>query len=124
MKLRVSVAARNRPFSKAMTRIDKRFEQLYDAFQSVELDHPIHEAILVLITDDKEPGYFEEVENRDFFFQVIAGCRLRGSDDALAEDVLEILHRTVRTCPFATPDHDKFEVLFSRLRPLVLDWKP
>lgn len=120
MKLMFSVAARNRAFSKAMGRVDGRFRDLTTSFGAVALDHPIHEAILVLITDDKPPEFMQEVENRDGFFQVIVGCSWKGTDDQLAEDVFEILHRAVRTCPFAIPDHDKFEALFARFRPLVL----
>jgi hypothetical protein len=120
VKLQFSVAARNRKFSKAMDRIDPRFTALTDAFEGVELAHPIHEAILVLITDDKDSGFLEEVENNDGFFQVMAGCSLRGGDDELAEDVFEILLKAMRLCPFATPDHETFEALFERLRPTVL----
>lgn len=121
MKLLFSVAARKRPFSKAMQRIDKRLAQLCDAFQTVELDYPIHEAILILITDDKEQTFFEEVKNSDGYFQVIAGCSLRNTDDELTEDVFKILLRAVRLCPFATPDHDKFEALFERFRSSLID---
>lgn len=120
MKLQFSVAARNRKFSKAMDRIDPRFAALTDAFKSVELAHPIHEAILVLITDDKDSGFLQEIENNDGFFQVVAGCSLRGGDDELAEDVFEILQKAMRLCPFARLDHEAFEVLFERLRPTVL----
>lgn len=103
-----------------MRRVRTKLQPLLDAFEATALDHPIHEAILVGITDDKGPEFFEEVENNDGFFQVLSGCRQRDTDSELTEDVLEILHRAVRTCPFATPDHDKFEALFARFRPLVL----
>jgi hypothetical protein len=62
MKLQFSVAARSRSFSKAMTRIDNRFRHVCNEFATVELTHPIHESILVLITDDKPPGFLEEVQ--------------------------------------------------------------
>jgi hypothetical protein len=120
MQLRFSVLARNRAFSKAMLRVRTKLQPLLDAFEATVLDHPIHEAIVVGITDDKGTEFFEEVENSDGFFQVLSGCSLRGTDDELTEDVFEILHRAVRTCPFATPDHGKFEAMFARLRPLVL----
>lgn len=121
MKLQFSIAARSRLFSKAMRRIDAKLQPLVDAFEAVELEHPIHEAILVLITDDKEPDFFEEVENNDGFFQVLAGCSHRGSDDELAEDVFEILRRATMLCPFATPDHESFAVLFEQLRSSLLN---
>lgn len=120
MQLRFSVLARNRAFSKAMRRVRTKLQPLMDAFESVELEHPIHEAILVGITDDQPSEFFEEVENNDGFFQVLAGCSLRGGDDELAEDVFEIMRRATRVCPFATPDHETFQALFERLRPTVL----
>ena len=120
MQLRLSVLARNRAFSKAMRRVRTKLQPLLNAFEATVLEHTIHKAILVGITDHKGTEFFEEVENNDGFFQVLSGCSLRGTDEQLTEDVLEILHRAVRTCPFATADHGKFEAMFARLRPLVL----
>jgi len=118
--LQFSVAARDRQFSKAMRRIESRFRPLIDAFKAVTLQHPIHHAILVLITDDKEAEFLREVQNNDEFFQVLAGCSSHGSDDELTEAVFDILHRAVGLCPFATPDRQAFSSLFERLRPVIL----
>ena len=85
MQLRFSVLARNRVFSKAMRRVRTKLQPLLDAFGSIELEHSIHEAILVAITDDQPPQFFEEVENNDGFFQVLAGCSHRGGDDELVD---------------------------------------
>lgn len=120
MQLRFSVLARNRAFSKAMRRVRSNLQPLLDAFEAVELEHPIHQAILVCITDDQQPDFFEEIENNDGFFQVIAGCSLRGTSDNVAEDVFEILQRATRLCPFSIPDHETLDALFNRMKPLVL----
>lgn len=120
MQLRLSVLARSREFSKAMRRVRESLQPLLDAFEAVELDHPIHEAVLVGITDEKDAEFFEEVENDDGFFQVLAGCRPTGTDDELIEVVFGILLRAVQLCPFATPDHKKIEAFFAALRPSVL----
>ncbi len=120
MQLRFSVLARNREFSKSMQRVRTKLQPLLDAFEATILDHPIHEALLVGITDDKGSEFFEEVENNDGFFQVLSGCEQRGTDGEMTEAVLGILHRAVRLCPFATPDHEKIEEVFTRLRRLVL----
>jgi len=121
MQLRFSSAARNRAFSKAMRRIRSDFLPLLEAFQAVKLEHPIHESILVIITDDRPAQYFEEIENSDGYFQVLAGCTLRGGDEELVADVFEILRNTTRLCPFATPDQAAFEALFQRMRPLIVN---
>ena len=124
MQLQLSVLARYRLFSKAMRRTRMRLQPVMDAFENVSLEHPIHEAILVLVTDDDQPEFFQKIENKDGFFQVLAGCSLRGTDDELAEDTFEILRRATILCPFATPDREQFEALFERLRPTVLNNPP
>lgn len=118
MQLRFSVLLRDRAFSKAMRRMRPKLQPLLDAFAAAELENPIHEGILVGITDEKESGRIEEVENSDGFFQVLAGCKMRGGDAELTEDVIAILRDTVSRCPFARSDHDKLLELFDRHRPV------
>lgn len=120
MQLSFSVATRSRAFAKAMRRVRSKLQPLLDAFEATALEHPIHQAILVGITDEKGQDFFEEVKNDEGFFQVIVGCCERVTEKQLAEDVFEILLRAVRLCPFSRPDHEKFEHLFDRLRPVVL----
>jgi hypothetical protein len=120
MELRFSVMARDRRFSKALRGVRLKLQPLLDAFGRAELQHPIHKAILVGITDDKEPESLEEIENNDGFFQVVAGCLASRSESDLAEAVFSILLRAVRLCPFAKPDHEMFEELFAEMRPVVL----
>lgn len=112
MELRFSVLARDRRFAKAMRRIRPRFAQLFEAFANTELANPIHEAILVGITDDQKPPFFEEVPNRDGFFQVLAGCDMKGSDEELTKEVFEILRRAATACPFSEVDHEKTQQIF------------
>ena len=69
MQLRISVLARDRGFSKDMRSVRARLKPLLAAFEAIELDHPIHEAILVGITADKGAELFEQVENNDVFFK-------------------------------------------------------
>jgi hypothetical protein len=104
-----------------MQRVRGRFQPLLDAFGATKLQHPIHEAILVGITDDKSSEFFEEVPNRDGFFQVLAGCDWRGDDSKLIEQVFSILERAVRSCPFSNPDHATLIELFERLKPRIVD---
>lgn len=112
MKLRLSVVARDRQFSKAIRRIRPRFDQLLKDFEKVELVDPIHEAILVGITDDKTDDYFEEVSNRDGFFQIMAGCGVIGSDEELTVRVFQILQKAATACPFSKPDKLSIQHVF------------
>lgn len=120
MQFRLSVAAENRMFSKAMRRIRPRFQPLTDAFEAVEVEQPIYEAILVGVTDSRSPDFCQEIENGDGYFQMLFGCSLRDWDQELAEDVFDILLRATRLCPFANSDREVFDSLFERMRPIVL----
>lgn len=121
MQLRFSVMARDRKFSKAMRRVREKLKPLLDAFEAVKMTDPIHEAILVGITDDQPASFFDEIENNDGFFQVLAGVEYNGSDDELAEQVFEILQRASKACPFSQPDRLVFDSLFDHMRPTVLN---
>jgi hypothetical protein len=112
MELSFGALARNRSFSKAMHRIRPRFDALLEAFGRTQLVNPIHQAILVGITDDKGPEFFEEVPNRDGYFQVLAGVDLPASDSILARQVFAILRRAAQTCPFSMPDQETIQSVF------------
>jgi hypothetical protein len=117
MQLRISTMANDRKFAKAIRRVLERAQPLVDAFGQMVLEHPIHEAVLIGITDGRGRGYFEEVENRDGFFQVLAGCPYAGDDEALARDVFAIILRSVRSVPFSRPDAAKVDKLIQRTVP-------
>jgi hypothetical protein len=119
MQLRISVMARDRLFMKAMRRVRERLQPLLDAFEQVEMVNPIHQAILVGITDDKGEEFFQEVENDEGFFQVQAGCTFSKNDDRLVQSVYEILQRASKACPFSVPDREQFDRLFQDHRPTV-----
>jgi hypothetical protein len=112
MELRFSTVARDRRFSKAMRRIRPRFAPLVEAFALVDLTDSIHQAILVIVTDERGPECFEEMPNSDGFFQVMAGVRIGQSDLELTRDVFCILRRAATLCPFSKPDHETMQRLF------------
>lgn len=116
MKLLLSVLARDRQFSRSMRRVDSKLQPLFAAFESVEMIDPIHEAILVGVTDDQPAGFFQEVKNNEGFFQVLAGVRFTGADDELTEDVFDILRKASAACPFSHPDRETFDALFARMK--------
>lgn len=117
MKLRFSVAARDRFFGKAMRRIRPSLEPFFERFSEVQPIHPIHSAILVGITDEYGDGHYEEVQNDDGFYQVLTGCRDtwssgKISDEDLLEAVILKLKTAVSACPFSKPDREKFLSVF------------
>lgn len=120
MDLNIGYAARSRAFSKAMARIMPRFDPLVKAIAQTELVNPIHQAILVGVTDDKGPEFFEEVPNSDGFFQVLAGVQMPASDSILTKEVFGILRRATLACPFSKPDHQTMQMVFDTTESSVL----
>ena len=55
MRLGLSIASESRQFSRMMRRIRPRIQSLLDAFGEIELQHPIHEAILVQVVSSLPP---------------------------------------------------------------------
>jgi len=99
-----------------MRRIRPVVEERTKEFGSMTLQHPIHEGILVGITDDKKDSDWEEVPNSDGFFQILVGfdssIPLDGSADAaLVRSVLQKLSAAVRAYPFSLPDQKSMRSL-------------
>jgi hypothetical protein len=123
MYLRISVAASDRLFAKAMRRIRPRFEKLLRDFENTQFVHPIHEAILVGITNDEGESFFQEISNDQGFFQVIAGCPSGEPDDKLACAVFKGLWKAVHACPFSQTDRRSTEDLFKKYESQFRDEK-
>jgi hypothetical protein len=116
MKLALSAAAKSREFSRCFQRARKLLSTLIEQFSSVEMVSPIHESILVGLSDSLPADYFEEVQNRDGFFQVLAGVDVPITQEALVCHMLFIVERAVRRCPFASPDRQAFLQLLEEWR--------
>lgn len=109
MRLSLSVAAKSNSFSKAIRRIRPKFESLFSEFEAMKLVNPIHEAILLGITDSMGSDELEVVPNKDGFFQVICGfdvqTELSLTDDGeLEARLFKKIQNTVELCPFSQPD--------------------
>jgi hypothetical protein len=114
MKLSWSTCARSRAWSKAIRRVRPRFDSLETAFAAVGLRNPIHEVILVGITDERGEDYFEEVPNSDGYFQVLVGFNASinlavENDRQLEVAVFRQLSRAILACPFARQDQESIK---------------
>src|SRR5690349_14890904 len=117
MRLSWSIATSRRAFGKAMRRIRPTLESLAAEIEAVPIQYPIHEAVLVGITDNRDDMFFEEVPNHDGFFQVLTGfdasVDLTSQNDAnLKKMVFDKLRQAVIACPFSRPDREAFEGFF------------
>lgn len=114
MRLSLGYAVADRQLAKRVRRIRMDFDAHFDEFSATPLHHPVHEAILVGLTDAKAAGYFAVVPNKDGFFQVIAGVSPGETELELRAAVLSAMCKAILACPFATPDKEQFAVLLER----------
>ena len=114
MKLILSFSDRDRLFGKAMHRVLPAFDSLSAEFAQTKLNDSIHNSILVALTDDLEPEYFEETPNNRGNFQVLMGCPPITADRELKRAIFERLKRAVMACPFSKPDTATFERLLQK----------
>jgi len=114
MEPRLSFAARDRTIARAMRRVLPRLQPIFDGIAQVSLSNPIHSAILVGLTDERDSSYFEEVPNDDGFFQVIVGCKPQLHEAQLTRQVFDIIRRAARACPFTPVDQSSIQAVFDR----------
>jgi hypothetical protein len=108
MKLGISAAAESRNFSRKFHRARTKFGSLVEQFSQLKLINPIHDAILVGVTDSLPPSHFVEVKNTDGFFQILAGVDGELEQEKLEESIFSIIQRAIQACPFSTPDRHQF----------------
>lgn len=105
---------------KSIFRIQSRFDLLERTVTDSQFDTPSYDAVLVLISDDKPPGYYRRVKNSDRFFQVIAGIAPDLPDERLLEDVFDIIRRAVLDCPDLKARKNECEAFFDNIRPSIV----
>lgn len=116
MKISLSIAAQDRLFSKAIRKVRPNFDALFEAFSEVKITNPIHEAILIGF-DSAPADYFEVIQNRDGFFQVLAGLKSNLEQNELKVELFKIIEQAVQSCPFTNSDKKRFT-------DLLHEWKP
>ena len=114
MKISLSFAAKNPQFLKKIRRIRSDFEDFFDDFSLVDLTNPIHEAILIGVTDSRGDDFFEIIKNRDGYFQTLAGLDGFDDDAVLRKKLFLIVSKSILACPFSNPDRGKFHILLKK----------
>ncbi|MEM7316794.1 MAG: hypothetical protein AAF497_26985 [Planctomycetota bacterium] len=117
MRLGLSVASDSRQFSRMMRRIRPSVQPLIDAFAAVELRDPIHDQLLVGVTNSLLSERCDVVPNDDSCFQLLVGWPADSDlspdgDDANAATLVSILRRAAAECPFSEPDAAAIRSLF------------
>lgn len=101
-------------------RVRPAFQPFFDAFSQMALQHPIHEAILLGVTDTEPGGFFQVSPDRDGFFQVMAGLDPTDDERRVKADLLKTLEAALEACPFSRPDKAASLALLERWKPAIL----
>ena len=100
-----------------MRRIRPDVQPLIDAFAAVDLRNPIHDQLLVGVTNTLPPDCCDVVPNNDSCFQLLAGWPSDSDlspngDAANLATLVSILRRAASECPFSEPDAAAIRSLF------------
>jgi hypothetical protein len=116
MDVSLSVAARDRRFSKAMFRARGEFDFFFREFAKLKLNNPIHEALLIGVTDDIPHDLMEVVPNKDGYYQVLVGCASPMTDEERKIWLYQLLERVFAQCPFSASDKTNALALLTQWR--------
>jgi hypothetical protein len=110
VRISLSVAVTNRQFGKNVRAVRPFFVTMFEEFGAVELENPIHEAMLIAITDGEPEGSFKKIANKDGYFQILAGVKPSAEGDELKATIFSIICKAVNECPFSQPDKRAFRL--------------
>ena len=108
MQIRLSIAARNRQFSRAMRRVRPLVQAKLELIEELRLKDPTWDVVLLAITDEYDVDRLDIIPNNDDVLQIINGfpaaLDLSQSNDAnIISAVLQCVRNSVHQCRL-TPD--------------------
>lgn len=109
MDIRLSIAARNRNFSRAMRRLRPIVESALAKLRRIELEHPTWTEVLIGIADDRDAGHIETVPNNHNVLQILIGfpsdvALLPANDREILAVMLVQMCTVVRECRLTPAD--------------------
>ncbi|WP_260513741.1 hypothetical protein [Serratia fonticola] len=113
MKVSLTVAADDRKFSKAYSRIYPDLKALTTDLSGYELKHPIGERITVIVTDTEDVGYFKE-DSKDGDFTYFVGMQPISDDVLLKAKLFDVLRDVFEKVLFTIPDREQYRIIFSK----------
>ena len=117
MRLSFGCGTRHRAFGKMFRRVANELEPFIHAFGELSIDHPDYDALLIDITYDEAPNFFELVENKERYLQVLAGCRPDVTADELHHHLIATTQRIIRLCPLTSKERHRIETLILSFLP-------
>lgn len=113
MRVSLTIAADDRKFSKAFSRVYPQLNSLTADLSSCEMVHPVGERIVVIVTDTEVDGYYrEDFKDGDFTFFI--GISPIADDLFLKHKLFSILAHVFENMPFTNPDREQYRGIFSQ----------
>jgi hypothetical protein len=118
MQIQLSIAARNRQFSRAMKRVRPLVQDKLNLIEELRLKNPTWDVVLLAITDEYDFDRLEIIPNNDDVLQIINGfpsaLDLSQSNDAnICSAVLQCVRNSVHECRLTPDDYAMIEAILN-----------
>ncbi len=114
MDIRLSTAARNRAFSKSISRIRPSIELLLDNIRNCQLGNPIWSVLMLTLTDNLPPKSVNEMGTDDGMLQLSVGFHdmddwTPSNDERIRAATIDCVRIALNHCEFTPHDLGKLE---------------
>jgi hypothetical protein len=119
MQIKLSIAARNRQFSRAMHRVRPAVQATLDLIETHSLTNPTWGVVLLAITDEYDSDRLDIIPNKDDVLQIINGFPSeldlsQGNDENLRLAVLQCVRNAIAECELTPRDFAAIDAILDR----------
>ncbi|WP_204524192.1 hypothetical protein [Corticimicrobacter populi] len=114
MDFSIALVSRNRLYTRAYRRVIPDIQARINQLESVALQCPIGDTVLIMACDEEDiaPGELREMPGKDAVFQYAVGIQAYVDDATLRQDLVLILKQVCEKVPFVMPDHEQYQRIF------------
>ena len=112
MRIRLSIAARNRMFSRAARRVRPQIDVVLERIASTELNNPTWPTVLLGVTDEYLPDRIDTIPNNEGALQLKTGFSVlenlaRTNDAAILAGFIAQIRTAIRQCELTPNDYEE-----------------
>jgi hypothetical protein len=109
MQIKLSIAARNRQFSRAMRRVRPAVQAKLDLIEAHGITNPTWDVVLLAITDEYDSDRLDIIQNNDDILQIINGFPSeldlsQSNDENIRLAVLKCVRNAIVECGLTPND--------------------
>ncbi len=119
MQIKLSIAARNRLFSRAIQRVRPAVQEKLDLIEAHRLANPTWDIVLLAITDEYDSDRLDVIPNKDDVLQIVNGFPSeldlsQGNDDNIRLAVLQCVRNAIAECGLTPRDFAAIDAILGR----------